>query len=185
MKDDPIFIITLGHTGSSSFAELLMKLGLPIYNPYSDNVRDYYENSDLIAENKRLIGNDQKVVDRSRITGRPRTDLKGLLKDPRTVITFPLWYRAYPQAKWIFFTRNLYDTVIDKFVFWKQPKVVEQRLRFFYESLQMCDRKIYVHYDNLSFDFERTMKYIAEFCEVPYQPVTGWKPKYCRQHYER
>ena len=172
-----IFVITLGHTGSSEFAVLINQLGVPIHNKIVGH-KDFYENRQLVNENKRIIPDDKELVDRKDITLEPRKDLDGLLKDPRTVMAFPSWYRAYPQAKWIFLMRNHDDIALDPALYLKRPDILKQRMQYFYEALEQCKDPLYVHYDMLTYDFERTMRRVAEFCQVPYKPLGGWKPKY-------
>jgi len=178
-----IFLLTVGQSGSSALAGIIHKLGIPVHDPYIGTRQNYYENIHLIRENKRLLGSiENQLIDRSKLKGIPRKDLTGILKDPRLIVTFPLWQKVYPDAKYIFLMRNTYDMALDKALFSKRLDILEQRVRFFYENIEQCIKKgisfLYVHYDMLSLNYINTLKRISEYCEVEYKYIDGWEPKY-------
>lgn len=181
MTDSTVFIITVGGSGSSQFAKMIEELGIPIHDKYSKAGKDYYENRTMTVENRRLMGFDDRVIDLNRISGTPRGDFTGVLKDTRTVCTFHLWLAQYPSAKYIFLARNSDDIRSGSYMSGQDPRFFAQRMQCFYRAMDICREFLYVHYDMLSYDFERTMRRVAEYCSVPYKPLSGWRPKYYGQ----
>lgn len=172
----------MGQTGSSAVAEIVNKLGVPLYNHLKSANKDYYENRLLVEENKRILGDEQEYEWLTHIVrGEPRTDLKGLLKDPRLVLTYHLWKKAYPHAKTIFLARNTYDILLDKALYSKRQDLLEQRTEMFYHHIQNCEDFLYLHYDMLTYDYEATLRKIADYCWVRYKYIDNWKPKYYGQ----
>jgi len=175
----------MGQTGSSALAEIVNKLGVPLYNHLKTTTKKYFENRLLVEENKRILSDEQEyeLLDKP-VSGEPRTDLKGLLKDPRLVLTYPLWKKAYPEAKTIFLARNTYDILLDKALYSKRPDLLKQRTEMFYHHINHCDDFLYLHYDMLTYDYEATLKKIADYCWICYKFVDNWKPKYYGNHRE-
>jgi len=170
---DPFIIITVGHSGSSAFTNILNELGLFIgTNLIKGKNKNYYEHKYFQEVNQTILGSDGYPYEFS--------DTEGLLKrlevydgnkefinkirkesfnimenegcdnrpwgfkNPKSCLTFPIWHQIFPNAKYFFLTRNYEDTKKG----W-HPKGDDGYFLFekvFKKAIEFCEKEKITHY---------------------------------------
>jgi len=128
----------------------------------------------------------RKAIIHSMLNDGLKHGMQWALKDPRTCITFPVWLKIFPDAKFIFLDRSQQDTLIG----WntKGDDGYFPTKKHWYSNFAMVKdetKKIVIHYDELSYEFEKTVKFLCSWFNVK-KPIPLimkelsklWVPKY-------
>jgi len=199
----PVILVTVGHSGSSAVMQILSQLGMFIGKVYKLSHKNYYENVFFLEKNLNWIGRREfRLSDHDHLLSRMREvdvdvlreearremERQGLgeqvwgWKDPRTILTFPVWHRVFPDSLFVFLSRRNEDLLLDKVL--GKPGRLSFALSQFEIARSIPEHTFDLHYDEMSDDFNGT---VGSLCEAAGLSVTQddlrrasalWRPKY-------
>ncbi len=198
----PTIILTPGHTGSSAFCDILKSLGVWFGQCFEDQGKRFNENEFFVSMNRDFLEDDawtyKNAFPDTLMTPYLQDDVAKrvgqnlcekilsegyeygpwAVKDPRTVLTFEIWDKAFPNAVWLILDRN-YDDIRKGMEVWMSYRLGR------FDTLKhiLYNRSHVVQYDDLTNNFDETLYKLGEVLGLDVFPATIehaktlWNPK--------
>lgn len=164
-----IFVTGFHHSGTSLLARLVDKLGVKFDGPLDR----HHENEDLKKIDDLLIGDwlnpVEKVNDDFLIKGVDPSKIEAY-KNPRLMVTAPVWQKNFPGSRWIWIERDAIDVIHSM----TDEKTRSQDPLFWMELIAKYSDSF------LNFIVKNKYVFVQNFLKIRYDRLCAWPEMHVR-----